>query len=239
AQLLPNVLSQVQNPILRNLGQQQLATGNLRSVFWLIASPFAIAAILSFISRKNRQNSSRHKQDFRSLRAMNWRELEQLVSEAYRRSGYQVQETGQAGADGGIDLILKRDDQTKLVQCKHRRTQRVGATHSARTVRTPDAPSRNNRHHRGPPETSHQKQDPSAEGKTDRLDCRPRFAGAGSISATGIPAPCSRSDSNHGSEANSTTAATRSAIVSTLPGTHGQTCGSADPEHVPWMLAFS
>lgn len=58
---------------------------------------------------------------------MSWRELEQLVSEAYRRQGYQVQETGQGGADGGIDLVLRRDGQVTLVQCKHWRTQRVGA----------------------------------------------------------------------------------------------------------------
>ena len=49
---------------------------------------------------------------------MNWRQFEILVGEAFRRQGYRVEETGRDGADGGIDLILRRDGATTLVQCK-------------------------------------------------------------------------------------------------------------------------
>ena len=45
---------------------------------------------------------------------MSWRELEHLVSEAYRIKGCQVQETGQGGADSGIDKALRRDDLVTL-----------------------------------------------------------------------------------------------------------------------------
>jgi restriction system protein len=38
-----------------------------------------------------------------------------------------VEESLAGGADGGIDLILRKDGQTSLVQCKRWKTQSVGA----------------------------------------------------------------------------------------------------------------
>jgi len=65
-----------------------------------------------------------------TIRQLSWREFEQLLAEAYRRQGYRVTDTGQnqghAQPDGGIDLILKRDGQTTLVQCKQWKAQKVG-----------------------------------------------------------------------------------------------------------------
>ena len=56
---------------------------------------------------------------------MHWRNFEELVAEAYRRQGYRVAEGGY-GADGGIDLELRKDGQLTLVQCKQWKTQKVG-----------------------------------------------------------------------------------------------------------------
>jgi restriction system protein len=53
-----------------------------------------------------------------SLRALPWKRFEDLLGEAYRRQGYRVQETPGGGADGGVDLVLRKDGQTILVQCK-------------------------------------------------------------------------------------------------------------------------
>lgn len=53
-----------------------------------------------------------------SLRALPWKRFEDLIGEAYRRKGYGVEETLGGGADGGIDLVLRRDGRTILVQCK-------------------------------------------------------------------------------------------------------------------------
>ncbi|XAM00540.1 restriction endonuclease [Phycisphaeraceae bacterium D3-23] len=65
-----------------------------------------------------------------TIRELSWREFEQLLAEAYRRQGYRVTDTGQthghAQPDGGIDLVLDRDGQRTLVQCKHWKTQKVG-----------------------------------------------------------------------------------------------------------------
>lgn len=62
-----------------------------------------------------------------TLRAMTWQEFERLVGEAYRRQGYRVEEVGGGGADGGVDLILRRERETALVQCKRWKQAKVGA----------------------------------------------------------------------------------------------------------------
>lgn len=126
AQVLPTVLGNLQNPYLAAIGRQ-FASGALIPLFWMLAGLCWLAALISFFGQKKRQELLAAQSGLDTLRAMSWRELEQLVSEAYRRQGYRVQETAQGGADGGIDLVLRRDGQITLVQCKHWRTQRVGA----------------------------------------------------------------------------------------------------------------
>ena len=61
-----------------------------------------------------------------SVHSMSWSEFELLVGEVFRRRGYQVEERGGRGADGGVDLIARRGGETALVQCKHWRTKQVG-----------------------------------------------------------------------------------------------------------------
>ncbi len=56
-----------------------------------------------------------------SLRAMPWKRFEDLLGEAYRRQGYRVGETLGGGADGGIDLVLRKEGRTILVQCKRQK----------------------------------------------------------------------------------------------------------------------
>lgn len=53
-----------------------------------------------------------------SLRALSSKGFEDLLGEAYRRQGYNVEETLGCGADGGVDLVLGRDRGITLVQCK-------------------------------------------------------------------------------------------------------------------------
>jgi YVTN family beta-propeller protein len=59
------------------------------------------------------------------LRALDWRQFEELVGRAYQGQGYQVLPTAH-GADGGIDLILTRGTERIFVQCKHWRSSQVG-----------------------------------------------------------------------------------------------------------------
>jgi restriction system protein len=60
-----------------------------------------------------------------ALRGMSWRDFELLVGEAFRLQGYSVTETGGGGADGGIDLKVKKGSEVFLVQCKQWRAYKV------------------------------------------------------------------------------------------------------------------
>lgn len=61
-----------------------------------------------------------------TLDGMDWQTFELLVGEIFRRQGFQVVETGGGGPDGGVDLVLRREGETHLVQCKQWRAYRVG-----------------------------------------------------------------------------------------------------------------
>jgi restriction system protein len=84
--------------------------------------PAPVAALNSW--RKRRLLDSQKGID--SIRALGWRQFEELVGEAYRRQGYAVAENTAAGPDEGIDLVLKKDGNLVLVQCKQWRSFKVG-----------------------------------------------------------------------------------------------------------------
>ncbi len=65
--------------------------------------PSPILAINAWQKRKRLDSQK----DLDSIRALGWREFEELVGEAYRRQGYSVSENVSAGPDEGVDLILK------------------------------------------------------------------------------------------------------------------------------------
>jgi len=84
-----------------------------------------IAGISAFYSaRKRRLVDSQ--QSLESLRELSWQQFEWMVAEAYQRQGYHVDESIRGGADGGVDVVLKRDGGTYLVQCKNWKSQSVG-----------------------------------------------------------------------------------------------------------------
>lgn len=95
------------------------------------AAPFA-ALFFLFPGAVSLFNSLRKKrllddqQDIASIRLLSWKHFEELVGEAYRRQGYSVLENETAGADGGVDLWLRKDRNRYLVQCKQWRSQKVG-----------------------------------------------------------------------------------------------------------------
>ena len=53
-------------------------------------------------------------------------QYERYVSEYYRRHGYAVTQRGGAGPDGGVDLVIAKDGDRLLVQCKHWKAWRIG-----------------------------------------------------------------------------------------------------------------
>lgn len=113
------------NPLLA--GFAKVASTGIYSPFaWLALIGCCLAALGSFLRRRRRRRLLESQTGMGSLRSMDWRAFERLVGEAFRRQGYTVEETGQGGADGGIDLVLRKEGLTTLVQCKQWRSQRVG-----------------------------------------------------------------------------------------------------------------
>ena len=98
---------------------------------YLLPFAFLVGAAMSAYGRAKRQ--ALHAQvaaspDRGALNDMSWQQFEALVGEAFRRKGYSVTETGGGGADGGVDLALKKSGETSLVQCKQWRALKVGVT---------------------------------------------------------------------------------------------------------------
>jgi restriction system protein len=115
----------VNNPYTSGLGKLA-ASGIYAPLGWILLAGCWIAAFASFIGRRNRRQLLDNQTGIDSLRQMSWRQFELLVGEAFRRQGYTVEETGLGGADGGIDLILHKNSQTTLVQCKQWQNWQVG-----------------------------------------------------------------------------------------------------------------
>nr|WP_229792712.1 restriction endonuclease [Rhodanobacter panaciterrae] len=100
--------------------------GMLAPLAWMLLVGCWIGALASFFNRCKRRRLLDSQTGIESLRAMRWSEFEMLTGEAFRRQGYAVEETGLGGADGGIDLILRKNGQTTLVQCKQWQNWQVG-----------------------------------------------------------------------------------------------------------------
>ncbi len=57
---------------------------------------------------------------------LTWMEFEHLLCQAFAREGYEVAHSGRAGADGGVDIRLRKAGVHTLVQCKHWKVWQVG-----------------------------------------------------------------------------------------------------------------
>lgn len=88
---------------------------------------FGIAAIGSYVFGRKRRRLVDQQTSLESLRQTSWKDFEILVAEAYRRQGYQVEYSLGQGADGGVDIVLRKADRTSLVQCKQWKVYSVGA----------------------------------------------------------------------------------------------------------------
>jgi restriction system protein len=62
-----------------------------------------------------------------TIRTLSWARFETLMTGAYRRQGYSVARPGgDGGPDGGVDLVLRKDGDIILVQCKQWKAWKVG-----------------------------------------------------------------------------------------------------------------
>src|SRR4030042_120917 len=108
------------NIVLKGVARAAPTVAPWVGLFFLIPAP--ISAYHSWRKRKLLDNQK----DLNSIRSLGWQEFEELVGEAYRRQGYTVRENSGAGPDGGVDLVLKKDGNSLLVQCKQWRSMKIG-----------------------------------------------------------------------------------------------------------------
>jgi len=95
---------------------------------YIVPFLFLAGAIASYLGKRKRAgliDDVATGKPGEALRSMSWRDFELLVGEAFRLEGYSVTETGGGGADGGIDLKLKKGSEVFLVQCKQWRAYKV------------------------------------------------------------------------------------------------------------------
>src|SRR3989338_635398 len=115
----------------------QLMVGQVFRTFamvgqYILLVAFGLGAIGSVIGRARRRkllaDVASATQPGKTLDGISWQQFELLVGEAFRRQGFSVSELGGNGPDGGIDLILHRNGEKHLVQCKQWRALKVGVT---------------------------------------------------------------------------------------------------------------
>jgi restriction system protein len=96
---------------------------------YILPFGFSLGALISVINafrQKKLFNTVASRPGVSALNEMSWSDFERLVSEYYRRNGFQVKRQGGNGPDGGIDLVLRKKSETHLVQCKQWRAYKVG-----------------------------------------------------------------------------------------------------------------
>jgi len=103
----------IKNPIFKAFAGAAPVVAPL--VCLVLLFPAIISAINSFGTKRLLDKQK----DLESIKSLSWREFEELVGEAYRRQGYFVLENQGEGADGGVDLRLRKDGNKVYVQCKH------------------------------------------------------------------------------------------------------------------------
>lgn len=115
---LSSQISKVSDPVFRRLsiGMAPILAG-IVAVMWMVAEASKFARRRMFDAQTGLD----------TIRQLSWRQFEELLAEAYRRQGYQAEVTGGSAApDGGIDIVLRRAGEKRLVQCKHWKWDRVG-----------------------------------------------------------------------------------------------------------------
>lgn len=107
------------------VGQFPLLAPSKRTLATVVAGLIALTAILGQVLKRRRRGILRLGSTLEGIRSLSWHRFEELVQEAFRREGFQVRPTA-SGADGGVDLVLRKGNETTFVQCKAWRSRQVG-----------------------------------------------------------------------------------------------------------------
>lgn len=136
-------LSQIQIDT-ANIGPGEMGTFAVKKLYSTLALflqviiPFAflMGGLVSFI--KGRKRKGLHRRVSKEINRRNeierhsilseldWKEFEILIAETFRLKGYKIQENNKPGPDGGIDILLFKNNKKYIAQCKHWKKFKVG-----------------------------------------------------------------------------------------------------------------
>jgi restriction system protein len=97
----------------------------LGSMWWIPAIVCTGTAILSKVLEKRHRAALARHFSLQTLREVPWREFESLVAAYYREQGFTALENPEPGPDGGCDLVMWKNGERTLVQCKRLRDRKV------------------------------------------------------------------------------------------------------------------
>lgn len=99
--------------------------GKISYIFSAIVLIFTgIGYTVFSIKKKNQTAFFETRRTLDDIKHLSWKEFEEFVGSLFVKLGYDVEVTGGL-ADGGIDLIVKKDGRTSFVQCKKYQTSKV------------------------------------------------------------------------------------------------------------------
>jgi HJR/Mrr/RecB family endonuclease len=89
--------------------------------YLVIAFTFLISIVLLriYLFKRNRKGLIKNVTKNETLSGMKWDKFEHFVSQFYKENGYRVTEYGGNQADGGIDLVVAKGKEKKIVQVKY------------------------------------------------------------------------------------------------------------------------
>lgn len=96
---------------------------------YVLPFAFGLAALISGINalrQKKLYEKTAACTGVGALNEMSWSDFERLVAEHFQRVGFQVNREGGNGPDNGIDLVLRKNNEKHLVQCKQWKAYKVG-----------------------------------------------------------------------------------------------------------------
>ena len=108
-----------------SMGTTMVLTVISRLAPWL-AIFLLFIALLSFIRGFKVRAQLNRQKSVKTLNELSWKSFEDVTGELFRQRGYNVEEMLGGGADGGVDLRLRKNGQLTLVQCKRWKKKKIG-----------------------------------------------------------------------------------------------------------------
>lgn len=95
---------------------------------WIFALFLLVPAPISAIKAYQKKALLNNQKNLSTIRDLNWKDFEFMVAQAYRQQGYRVVENENKGPDDGIDVLIEKEGNRYVVQCKQWRKNKVGVS---------------------------------------------------------------------------------------------------------------